>query len=94
MSGTRICKICGKEYPYCKTHVDVGMFRWQDVACSPEHATLYFEAIARSRGELPEEKAVPSVEVEEEAVMPVPTSTEEKSSEEVPTEKRSARKRG
>jgi len=47
--GVRICKICGKEYPYCKTKRPAGISRWQDVACSPEHATIYFTKIAESR---------------------------------------------
>lgn len=46
--ATRICKICGKEYPYCQT-ITNDKFRWQDVACSPKHATEYFELIKQSR---------------------------------------------
>lgn len=46
--GTRKCKICGCEYPYCKT-VTQDRFRYQDVACSPEHATEYFKKIELSR---------------------------------------------
>ncbi len=51
MKGTRICKICGREYKYCKTFRNTGMFRWQDVACSPEHGAAYFAEIAASRGQ-------------------------------------------
>lgn len=47
-SGTRKCKICGCEYPYCKT-VTQDRFRYQDVACSPEHAAEYFRKIELSR---------------------------------------------
>lgn len=47
-SGTRKCKICGCEYPYCKT-VTQDRFRYQDVACSPEHAAEYFRQIELSR---------------------------------------------
>lgn len=47
--GTRICKVCGKEYEYCKTKSETA--RWVDVACCEEHATEYFKAIAISRGE-------------------------------------------
>ncbi|MCQ2770651.1 MAG: hypothetical protein MJ236_02495 [Clostridia bacterium] len=54
--GTRICKICGKEYEYCKTKAQ-GMFIWRDVACCEEHAKEYFRKVAISRGEL-EEKVV------------------------------------
>ena len=49
--GIRTCKICGNEYPYCKTERPTGLFRWQDVACCPEHAAEYFEQIAIARGE-------------------------------------------
>lgn len=55
--GTRICKICGKEYPFCKTPNPNNVFRFQDVACCEEHGAQYLEAILRSRGELPEKKA-------------------------------------
>ena len=53
--GTRICKICGKEYPYCTTMTAFDGNRWQDVACCIEHATEYFRQVAISRGELKEE---------------------------------------
>lgn len=46
----KTCKVCGKEYEYCKTKADG--FRWMDVACCPEHATEYFKKIAISRGEI------------------------------------------
>ncbi len=49
---TRICKVCGKEYPYCHT-ITNDTFRWQDVACCPEHAAEYFERVAIARGEKP-----------------------------------------
>lgn len=45
----RICKVCGKEYPYCKTWRSTDIFRWQDVACCPEHAAEYFEQVRVSR---------------------------------------------
>lgn len=48
--GTRICKVCGKEYEYCKT-LARGAFIWRDVACCPEHAEQYFEEVAIARGE-------------------------------------------
>ena len=47
--GTRICKVCGKEYPYCKTLRDGNIFRWQDVACSPEHGSEYFAQVLAAR---------------------------------------------
>lgn len=53
MKTTRICKICGCEYPYCKTFSR--NFRYQDVACSPEHAAEYFRRIDLSRAVTPTE---------------------------------------
>lgn len=47
-NGTRICKICGCEYPYCKT-VTKDRFRYQDVACCPAHGAEYFRLIELSR---------------------------------------------
>lgn len=54
--GTRICKICGKEYPYCATITNVDGNRWQDVGCCIEHATEYFKKVAIARGELVEDE--------------------------------------
>lgn len=49
-TATKICKVCGKEYPYCKTERKVaGVFRWQDVACSVEHGSIYLERVLASR---------------------------------------------
>lgn len=50
--STRICKICNKEYPYCKTEWR-GVNRWQDVACCPEHATEYFRRVREARNPQP-----------------------------------------
>ena len=54
--NTRICKICGKEYPYCTTITNTVGNRWQDVGCCIEHATEYFKKVAIARGELVEEE--------------------------------------
>lgn len=48
---TRVCKICGKEYPFCYTVRHDNAFRWQDVACCPEHGTEYFKRVQIARGE-------------------------------------------
>lgn len=48
-TGTRFCRVCGMEYKYCKTNRREGIFRWQDVACSPEHGAIYFARIEASR---------------------------------------------
>lgn len=47
--GTRVCEICGKTYPYCKSLGPSDRFRWQDVACCPEHASLYFARVEAAR---------------------------------------------
>lgn len=48
-TGFRKCKVCGKEYEYCKTNRPNGLFRWNDVACCESHASIYFAKIAASR---------------------------------------------
>lgn len=49
-TATRKCKVCGCEYEYCHTTRRVaGVFRWQDVACSPEHGSIYLAQIMESR---------------------------------------------
>lgn len=66
--GIRICKVCGKEYPYCKNWNSADTFRWQDVACCEEHGKEYFAAVMRARGghkEAPKAIAVESKPVVE-----------------------------
>lgn len=57
-TGTKICKICGKEYECCKTvrHVD-GVFRWQDVACCVEHGQEYLNLVLIARSDTPSDEA-------------------------------------
>lgn len=62
VKGTRICKICGKEYPYCKTERSAGIFRYQDVACCVEHGTQYFAEVEAARN--PEKIEVATTKVE------------------------------
>ena len=53
-TATKICKTCGKEYEYCHTNRSVaGVFRWQDVACSPSCGSAYLARILESRGQKP-----------------------------------------
>lgn len=54
--STRICRVCGKEYPYCKTHRPFTVNRWQDVACCPEHGAQFFAGIVEQQ-EAPAEPA-------------------------------------
>lgn len=49
-TATKICRVCGKEYEACHTLKRVaGVFRWQDVACSPECGSVYLAKIEASR---------------------------------------------
>jgi len=48
--ATKVCKVCGIEYPYCHTNIP-NQYRWQDVACCPEHAAEYFAKIAAARSQ-------------------------------------------
>lgn len=46
----KTCKVCGKQYEACfSVYVGNNVYRWQDVACCPEHGAEYFEAVERSR---------------------------------------------
>ena len=44
----KVCKVCGKEYEYCRTYLPTA-FRWQDVACCREHGQEYFRMIEDAR---------------------------------------------
>lgn len=51
-TATLKCRVCGKEYEACRNAKRVdGVFRWQDVACSPEHGATYLDLIRKSRAE-------------------------------------------
>lgn len=50
-TGMKRCKICGKDYEACHTQAfAAGVFRWQDVACCPEHGMQYLERVNAARG--------------------------------------------
>ena len=50
-TGKFTCKICGKEYNACLKWEGSEKFRWQDVACCPEHGAEYFIKVLNARGE-------------------------------------------
>lgn len=52
----KICKTCGKEYEACHTP-NPGIFRWRDVACSPECAQKYIYEVMVARGEVEKPEA-------------------------------------
>lgn len=50
-SATKKCRVCGKEYEACRSaNRAAGVFRWQEVACSPECGAIYLLQINESRG--------------------------------------------
>ena len=50
-SATKTCRVCGKEYEACRSaNRAAGVFRWQEVACSPECGAVYLQRINESRG--------------------------------------------
>lgn len=45
------CRVCGKEYEACHSFKQAaGVFRWQEVSCSPECGSIYLAKIEKSRG--------------------------------------------
>ncbi len=85
--GTKTCKVCGCEYPYCKTNRPAGVFRYQDVACSPEHGAKYLKEILASRSSESESPLLESV------TKNTDNNASEESTENTIIEKRSARRR-
>lgn len=83
VKGTRICKICGKEYPYCKTERNAGIFRYQDVACCVEHGTQYFAEVEAARNPVKVQAAPAEVEVKPQ-VKTVKSFTNDKSKKKIP----------
>lgn len=50
ISPMKTCRTCGKEYKACRSaKTAAGVFRWQDVACSPECGAVYLAKITESR---------------------------------------------
>ena len=50
-STVKKCRVCGKEYEACRSaNRTAGVFRWQEVACSPDCGAVYLQRIEESRG--------------------------------------------
>lgn len=50
-TAVKRCRVCGKEYEACRSaNRAAGVFRWQEVACSPECGSIYLQQINESRG--------------------------------------------
>lgn len=49
-TAVKTCRVCGKSYEACRTlSRAVGVFRWQEVACSPACGAEYLRRIAAAR---------------------------------------------
>ena len=76
------CRICGKEYDACsssKKHS--GVFRWQEVACSPECGSEYLKRVLQSRGQLADAPTAKKSRKKEAQNACVPDAEEEVKSE-------------
>lgn len=46
----KVCRVCGKSYEACRSAKrDIGVFHWQEVACSPECGTEYLRMVNEAR---------------------------------------------
>ncbi len=53
-TAAKKCRVCGKSYEACHTmSKTAGVFRWQEVACSPECGAEYLRLIMESRNPTP-----------------------------------------
>lgn len=67
MVSKKRCRVCGKEYEPCHSaNLQTGVFRWREVACSPECGAVYLRQINESRGVLPKETKRPRAKKSEE----------------------------
>lgn len=52
MGDYKVCAICGKRYRCCPNLKDIpGVFRWQNVACSPKCGATFIERMEAKRDE-------------------------------------------
>lgn len=53
--AVKLCRVCGREYEACRSvRRDAGhVFRWQEVACSPECGAEYLRRVNESREPAP-----------------------------------------
>lgn len=55
----RTCRVCGKTYEACRTaNRNAGVFHWQEIACSPECGTVYFQRVNEARNPAPKARRV------------------------------------
>ena len=50
------CRVCGKEYEASRSaRRGDGVFRWREVACSPEHGAIYLAEVLAARSQAAEQ---------------------------------------
>lgn len=51
MNRYKTCRVCGKKYKACQNTARTGInvFRWQEVACSPECGEKYLKKVLEDR---------------------------------------------
>lgn len=66
MSSTmKKCRVCGKEYEACRSaNRGDSVFRWREVACSPECGSVYLRQINESRNHSTSKKGKQKVAAE------------------------------
>lgn len=53
-TAVKTCRVCGKSYEACRTMSKAaGVFRWQEVACSPECGAEYLRRVTEARNPAP-----------------------------------------
>lgn len=77
MSSTmKKCRVCGKEYEACRSaNRGDSVFRWREVACSPECGAIYLNQINESRNHTTHKRGKQKVMVEP-VVIPAEPVTE------------------
>lgn len=79
-TAVKTCRVCGKSYAACRTMSKAaGVFRWQEVACSPECGAEYLRQVTEARNPAPpaskaskaRRRAAPAVEAAKPADEPV-----------------------
>lgn len=79
-TAVKVCRVCGKSYEACRTmNKTAGVFRWQEVACSPECGAEYLRRVTEARNPAPpapkpnraRRKAAPIVEAAKPVEVPV-----------------------
>ncbi len=77
----KTCRVCGRSYEACRTVSNaLGVFRWQEVACSPECGSVYLQKLNESRGVHTEQpkRAVPNVPADQMTAEPAKSSARKK----------------